>query len=140
MLLFRWVRKGYQSIGMYPRKPNDGRRCPFNLTNAFVLISVVQLFISSSVFFLFKAEAIGDRADSFYMSISILLGVWHAVIIIWTLPQIVKLFGKFERFIDARKFKLSNLIGGFAKEHFMTHFLSYIQDQCQVQCPRPCMS
>lgn len=89
---------------MYPRMPNDGRRCAFNLKNVFVSISVLQLFMSSIVFFLFEAEAIGDRADSFYMSISHFLSVWHAVTNIWMVPQIFQLFGKFEQFIDIRKF------------------------------------
>lgn len=105
MKLFRWVRKGYCTIGMYPTKSNDDQRCSFNLKNLFVLISVVQLFLSSVVFFLFKAEATNDRADSFYMSISHLLGIWHVFIIIWILPQIYDIFGKFERLIDARKLK-----------------------------------
>lgn len=122
MELFKWVRKGYRTIGMYPPESNGGQRCPFNLTNSFVLISVMQLFISSSAFFLFEAEAIGDLADSFYMSISHLLGVWHALIIIWTLPQMLNFFGKLERFIDARKFNLRNLIKQLSKENSMKLF------------------
>lgn len=138
MKLFQWVRRGYRAIGMYPTESNGGRRCPFNLTNTFVLISMVQLSISSAAFFLFKAEAIGDRADSFYMFISHLLGVWHAVIIIWTLPQMFQLFGKFERFIEARKFNLRNLIKHFSKENSMKLFFSHFQDQRRIQCPKPC--
>lgn len=139
MKLFRWVRKGFRTIGMYPTKSSDGQRCPFNLTNSLVLISTVQLFISSSVFFVFKAEAIGDRADSFYMSISHLLGVWHAAVTIWRSPQMFKLFETFERFIDARKFNSRNLTEHVSEENNWSFFTSHFQGQRRIQCPRPCM-
>lgn len=105
MELFRCVRKGYQMIGMYPNQ-SSGTRCAFNLKNLFILINLVQMFTSSMAFFLFKAENIGDRADSFFMSTTYFLCFCIVPVTIWKLPPIFELFGKFEKFIDARKLNL----------------------------------
>lgn len=103
MELFRYVRKCYQTLGVYPVQSNQNSR--FNLRNLFILMCILQMFTSSLAYFLFEAKLIGEFADSFFMVSSTLNCAFYFLISIFKISNILTLIGEFEQFIEKSKFK-----------------------------------
>lgn len=106
MELFYFVRKCFKNLGVVPIQSEHDSS--FNFKNLFVLISLLQMFISSLVYFLLEAKSIGELANSFYMILSCLACVIFFSISIWNISNILKLIGEFELFIEKSKLKISN--------------------------------
>lgn len=65
---------------------------------------MIELTISSILYFLFEAIALNEQAESFYTCLSEIACISDFLVNIWNVPKMVKLIEKFERFIEKRKF------------------------------------
>lgn len=97
--LFQFSQNFYTRIGIYPNSKS------FNWKNLLVLFVLAQFFISSFAYFLFKAKTIGERADSFYFSLTALTCVIFFLINISKIDEIRNLIDNFEAFIQKSKYK-----------------------------------
>lgn len=97
--LFKFLQKSYQTIGFYPSQTGQ-IGCSFNLKNLFILLSILQLFLSSLAFFLFEAHSLFDYGTSFYTSITNLFSLIILAIILWKMTDILMLIEKFEEYIE----------------------------------------
>lgn len=106
--LFQSVHQFYHDMGIYPSQPNQNRKP--NAKNVFVLLSAIQLCITSLAFFLFEANSITEYGISFYMSLSELTITVYFLIVAWKIPKNLKLIDEMEQFITKSTYLLSNLI------------------------------
>lgn len=94
--LFRSFERFNRFLGMHP--PNQ--RNSFNLRSAFELLTLMLLFTSSAAQFLFKASAIVEYAQSFYISTTALCVTVNFVSISIEMRDILLLIEKYEEFIQ----------------------------------------
>lgn len=106
MELCHSVRKCFENLGIVPIQSNQNSS--FNSKNLFVLMCLLQMFLSSLAYLLFEAKSIGKLADSFYMILTSLACAIFFSICIWKIANILQLIREFEQFIGKSKFKISN--------------------------------
>lgn len=100
--LFQSFKKYSKSMGIDLSQSNQ--KCSFTPINLLILVLFVQMFISSSAFFLFKAKSAYDYGFSFYISVAELLGLTiYLSIIGFKLADVVTLIQKYEDFIGMSK-------------------------------------
>lgn len=102
MKLFHHIRKWFETLGVYPVQWQ--RKSLWNERNLFVIISLVQMFISSLAYFLYEAKSIGEYADSFFMVFTNVVCVVFFSISIFKMSSIHMLIGEFEQFIEKSEF------------------------------------
>lgn len=98
MKLFQSLQTFYAALDIYPAQAE--KRPSFNLHNLFIPLNFSVLFIFQIGFFLFKAKDIVEHAETFYSSLTI-LGC-NAIFLTkcFEIPNILKLIGNFETFIE----------------------------------------
>lgn len=99
--LFQFLQGSYRRIGFHPSKSD---RIPFNWKNVFIFLPILQLFISTSAFFLFKADSVFEFGTGFYAAITSLFTLIVFLIELWKIPDILKLIGNLENFIEKSEF------------------------------------
>lgn len=106
MKLFQFIRNLHKTIGLTAPSfdQSNQQRCSFNFRNISILICMIELTISSILYFLFEATALNEQAESFYTCLSEIACISDFLVNIWNVPKMVKLIEKFERFIEKRKF------------------------------------
>lgn len=97
--LFQSVRKSYQAIGLNLMQSNS-TPTKFNQRILFIAFSILQLFMSSTAFFIFKAKTVQERATSFYASTSELLISIVFFTLITKMSDISRLIVLSEKFIE----------------------------------------
>lgn len=100
--LFQSLQKYNQILGIHPTKPNQSYS--FNLRSVFVLLSLISLFTSSAAYLVFKAEAIAEYAQCFYLCITPLAIFINFVAICLKMRNILQLIEKCEEFIQKSSF------------------------------------
>lgn len=78
---------------------------PCRLKNLLLSISTVQLFISSSAFFLFEAQTADEYGISFFVSLTILSMMANILSVAWNIDKILMLIGKYEKFLEKSKIR-----------------------------------
>lgn len=106
--LLKLTQKMYQDMGIYPPQSNQNRRS-INWRNIFMLVSFIQLLISSFAFLIDEADSIVDAGTSFYVAITELCCIVYYLINMWKIPKILKLIEHYENFIEKSKFDLISL-------------------------------
>lgn len=99
--LFCYFREFCRLVGIYP-PPADPWQL-FNTTNISILISMVNVIISSFWFFLFDATSADEYSKSFYTSVAMLEMVAFFAVNLFKMQNILQLIRKFEDFIEMRK-------------------------------------
>lgn len=67
-------------------------------------MSLLQMFITSSAYLLFKAKSIGESANTIYMILSSFACAGFFKISDWKIANILELIGEFEQFIEKSMF------------------------------------
>lgn len=93
-------------MGIYLPKTSN-QRCSANTRNSFFLICYIQLFSSSLLFLLFKAESTLEFGASFYAVICQFYSVYYFLIKLWQMPRIIKLIEEFEVFMGKSKWLMN---------------------------------
>lgn len=97
--LFQSTLKYYQTLGIYhPLQPN--KKYAFNLISLSILFSMIASFISTSSYFLFKAENIDESSKTFYVALTELNFSICFLVNIWKMEKIVQMILKAEVFIE----------------------------------------
>lgn len=99
--LFRCVRRLFRSIGIVPTKHSE--HFAFNWRNLLISPSILIMLVLQVAFFFFKAKSIQEYGLSFYGCVSLILIVFYAAIIVWQMPNILKLMKNLEKFIELSK-------------------------------------
>lgn len=102
MKLFQNVQKMYHQMGICSPQSSPNHSL-WNAKIVFVFLVLTQSMTSSVVFFLFEANSVGQRADSFYVVLSIPVFLSHTAIIMRKIPDLQRLIEKFEQFIEKSK-------------------------------------
>lgn len=68
--LFQFVRKSYEAIGLDLVQSNPTATAKNRNQRIFIVCSILQTFISSTAFLVFKAETVQEYAASFHVSLS----------------------------------------------------------------------
>lgn len=102
MKLFHFVRKYYQSVGIYPTdlNPNGG----FNMRNFRLLLMMSALFASTISSFVFQSTTIMEYAESFYIFSTVLASVINFWATIWKAEKIFTFIDELEEFMQKSKF------------------------------------
>ena len=103
--LFQLVQEIYQKAGICSSQSNQN--FPLNSKILFVLFAIVQLFISSTAFLLFKAKSFEQHADAFYLCLSEFASIVIVVGSNWKITQIEQLTEGFQEFIEKSKCNVS---------------------------------
>lgn len=98
MKFFQSFQKSCQIMGILPSEQNP--RCSFNLITLLISSPAILFFISSMAFLLFKAQSIQEYRDSFFATTSSFASLVNFTIIIWKMPNYLKLIKKFEGFVQ----------------------------------------
>lgn len=99
--LFITQRKLYKTLGfdIYQSQLCQSK-CLSSAKSLFFLISSLQLFISTTAFFLYEAQTADEYGMSFYISITILAVAINATSVAWQIDKIFILMRNYEEFID----------------------------------------
>lgn len=95
MELFNTQRKFYETLG-FAIHPN----CRISAKYLIFLISSIQLFISTTAFFLFEARTAVEYGMSFYISITIVVSMVNISTIGWKMEEVLALIRNYEEFIE----------------------------------------
>lgn len=103
--LFHTLKIFYKTIGVYISQSESSQlEYSFNAINVFLLISPIPLYISSTAYFLFKAQTPDENGTSFYISITILAIAINISNIVWKMAKILTLINRYEEFISKSLF------------------------------------
>lgn len=96
------IQKAYKQTGVTASQ-SDSHSKTFNWKNLSIYFMLAQFGISSLAYFIFKANSIGQYADSFYMFLSVLTCVAFRSVSISKIDNISKLIENCEEFIEKSK-------------------------------------
>lgn len=109
--LFQTLRKLYKTKGLDIRHQLHTPKNLFQFITAaqltrflFFIIPITQLFISSTAFFLVKAQTPDEYGTSFYVSLTTLCVIINFLIIAWRMVEILDLIIGYEKFIEKSQF------------------------------------
>lgn len=102
MKLFQKLLKFYQMMGIFP--PHSFKNYKQNLKTCLFVLSFMHFFTSSSTFFLFHANSIRERIESFIETITILVCVIFISICKCKMAETLKIIENFEQFIEKSKY------------------------------------
>lgn len=109
--LFISQRKLYKKLGLdASAAQSSSSKCLVSGKSLFLLVASTQLFISTTAFFLFKAETVDEYGMSFYISITVLIITIYTSDIAWKMDQISTLMNACEDFIDKSLFFFLNVL------------------------------
>lgn len=103
--LFQFIRNFYQKIGMNKNRGSP-RRILFNLKNVLIILAMLQMFIATSSYFLFKAKRLDEMGLTFYVSNTLLAAISYFVLNIYHNENILVLMEKYDELINRSKLKL----------------------------------
>lgn len=104
--LFQFTISVYKDMGIYPKQLNQNRSS-FNRRNLFMIIPLVYYLFFGLLFLIFKAKTIPEAGISFYTVTTTLGCLTYFLINMFTnMPKIRNMMGKFEKFIEKRKYAL----------------------------------
>lgn len=99
--LFDTQQKLYKTLGFdIYQSQSCHSKCLISIKSLFFLISSLQLFISTTAFFLFEARTVDEYGMSFYISITIFSVSINITTIAWKMDEIFVLLRNYEEFID----------------------------------------
>lgn len=104
--LFQSVQKFNKTMGLdiLHQRQFSKNHLQFNLSaklikSLFFILSTMQLFISSTAFFLIKAQTSADYGISFYVSLTTFCVLINFVTVAWRMDNILTLINRYEKFI-----------------------------------------
>lgn len=97
--ILQTVRKSYQAIGLDAMQSSPTPKA-CNQRILFIAFSMVQMFISTTAFLVFKARTILEYATSFYFSISVLFVLSTFFTLVTKMGNISKLTESFEIILE----------------------------------------
>lgn len=107
MKLFRFIRNLLKTIGLtVPSDQTNQQRCSFNFKNIFILICIIELTISSILYFLFEVRTLDERSESFYTCLSEISCLVDFMANMWKVPKMIKAIERIEKFIKNREWTL----------------------------------
>lgn len=109
--LFQPTEKVYELLGIETSQPTPRKRVSFQWL--FLLICTTIHFVSSVMFFLFEAQSVADRGDSFYQVSTQVATIFHIITYPREVPNIRQLIGKYEHFFEDSKFLLVGCFRSF---------------------------
>lgn len=104
--LFNTYQKFYETLG-FDIFESCCTKCLISAKSVFHLIASMQLFISTTAFFLFEAQTADEHGISFYISITILVTTVNISTVAWKMDEILMLIRNYEEFIDKSQFSLN---------------------------------
>lgn len=99
IIIFQFYLKSCQWIGLYPSSQLNPKR-RFNCRNISLLLSALAMGLSTTAYFIFKADSIQNRGISFYVSDSSIFVVSSYLSLIFKMTEIFDLIAKFKEFIE----------------------------------------
>lgn len=102
MKLFQNVQKIYEQMGISSSELNQNYSI-WNVKTVLIFLVQIQFITSSAVFFFFKADTVGQHADSFYVMTSATVCLVFVALSMWMIADLRKLIEKFENFIEKSK-------------------------------------
>lgn len=120
--LFRYVRKFYRMVGIYPPSKHQQRH-PFDVKKTFGLASTIWVTISILWYFYFEANSTDEYAKGFIGTVSMLECLLYFLINSSKIKSILKLIRKFEDFIESSE--LMEIM------QMSNHFHIYFTYRCQ---------
>lgn len=109
MKLFQNVQKIYEQMGINSSELNPNHSC-WNIKTALVLLVLIQFITSTAVFFFFKADSVGQHANSFHVMISASACLVFVALSMWKMADLQKLIDKLENFVDQSKWEEMSFI------------------------------
>lgn len=100
--LFQFIKRAYQSVGVYPFQPSQNHTT-FNLKNWIYLICCMQFLISTFCFLLFEAKSMFDYGIAFYVSLYLFFAMVQYSIFIFQIESTYKFIESCARFIETRE-------------------------------------
>lgn len=108
--LFLTVRFLFETMGIYSAQ--SSQKCSLNGKNFVFFAFLIVIVVSSTGFFLFRAQTISEYVFSFYLIITGLSGTIAFLITIWNRANIFEIMEKLENFIEKRKYSISTIFNG----------------------------
>ena len=105
--LFQVVQSTFRSMGICRSESNQSNL--LNAKTAFFLLSFVQLLCSSMPYLLYEAKSVGERADSFYVSLTNSVCLIYILLSMKKISNILKLIEQFQEFIQKSKLWINNI-------------------------------
>lgn len=115
--LFQSAQSYYQAIGIFPSQLQPTGHV--NWKNFVIISACILCFISISTYFLFEANSLTELAITFYGCTGLVSGISYYLTNIYQRENIFKLIGKFEDFIEKRKFSSFHLYSTIQKPKFV---------------------
>lgn len=103
MKLFQSLRDFFRAMFLNPHQPNNNNS--FQLENGLIFFNFLLSFIFSVGHFFFKANTITERGESYFSTVSQFTSFVYFASYISNIDAILKLIGKYESFVEKRKFK-----------------------------------
>lgn len=119
--LFRWIRKMYRIIGIYPVSKSK-QNALTKWRKLIIFMSLMTMLTASNAFILFEAETTAERATGFSTSALVSAILVFFLILMLEVKNIIKLIRKFEDFV--RKNKRLDLLRSFCccESRFHSYF------------------
>lgn len=112
--LFDTQQKLYKTLGFdIYQSQSCHSKCSISIKSLFFLISSMQLFISTTAFFLFEARTVDEYGMSFYISITIFSVSINITTIAWKMDEIFVLLRNYGEFIDKSQFLFEKYVFNF---------------------------
>lgn len=99
--LFQFLKEFYPTIGFYP---SQSGRIRFNWKNSLILLSILQLFLSTLALYLFEDDLILRYGARVYASITALCAFGVLAIKLWKMADTLALIEKYDKFVKKRKY------------------------------------
>lgn len=101
--LFRLVRNICRLIGIHPSSQRNSKCRRFNYRNLSALFSMTAISLSTTAFFIFKADTIQNLGITFFVSVSGFIAVIGYLSFIYKMNNVFSLFKEFDKFIAKSK-------------------------------------
>lgn len=111
--LLQSVRKFQHILGV--NTPRSDQRTPYNGRNLFIQFCVVQMFLSATAFFLFKAQSMYEYGLTLYASLTEVLTFVCMTTTLWKTKEIYTLIGNMENFIAKSKYTDFRVVDQYKK-------------------------
>lgn len=98
MKLFHTLQEFYQELGLKP--PHSNRNSSATFKSLLIFLVLIQGFVATITFCVFKANTVQEYGDSFYIALTELTNSIYCYHFILNMRKIYQLIEKLERFVE----------------------------------------
>lgn len=100
--LFQCIQKFCKTMGFFPSQLNPRRA--FRLKTLLYILPPIFFFVSTLIFLLTNADSIQEYDMAVFTLTSLIASIINILVMIWNMPKILILIGKFEEIIEQSKY------------------------------------